>query len=100
MGPVHSWLHQDLSAYFVVRSIELYLRPGGEFFMLMPQGVLHRKQYEGFRTGRYAHAGSSTNLDFDEPWDLAAVRPPIFPMPAAAIRGRTTSGLSGKGWGA
>ena len=86
--------HQDLSAYFVVRSIELYLRPGGEFFILMPQGVLHRKQYKGFRTGRYSHRGASVNVDFGEPWDLAAIRPPIFPMPAAAIRGKTKPTLS------
>lgn len=90
--------HQDLSAYFVVRSAELYLRDGGDFFLLMPQGVLHRQQYAGFRTGNYGSSGASVNFDFAEPWDLAAVRPPIFPMPAAAVRGKTVSGLSGRGW--
>ena len=40
---------QDLSALFVVRCIELYLRPGGQFGFVMPLAALSRRQFAGFR---------------------------------------------------
>jgi SEFIR domain/N-6 DNA Methylase len=49
---------QDLSALFVVRCVEQYLRVGGNFAYVMPWGVLSRRQYVGFRAGSYpSHAG-------------------------------------------
>src|SRR5690606_21163927 len=45
--------HQDLSALFVTRAIELYLNHGGRFAFVMPGAVLDREQYQGFRSGSY-----------------------------------------------
>jgi N-6 DNA Methylase len=83
--------HQDLSAYFLVRTAELYLKESGTFFVLMPLGVITRQQYAGFRSGRYEGKGNATRFEFDVAWDLHDVDPPIFPMPAAAVRGRKIS---------
>lgn len=80
--------HQDLSDLFVVRATEQYLRAGGRFGFVMPAAVLSRRQYEGFRKGRYDSAGVSVGVAFDQPWDLRAIKPDIFPVPAAVVFGR------------
>ena len=43
--------HQDLSAYFYACCAELYAKPGGTLAFVLPYATLHRKQYEGFRSG-------------------------------------------------
>jgi hypothetical protein len=78
--------HQDLAAYFVIRCVELYLKSGGSFFILMPLGVITRQQYKGFHTGKF-DGQAHTRLKFDTAWDLHGIEPPIFPVPAAAVRG-------------
>jgi hypothetical protein len=83
--------HQDLSALFVVRAAELYLRPGGRFGFVMPLAVLSRKQYAGFRNGEFRPPTEHTYLAFDEPWDLHAVKPSIFPVPPSVVTGMRAS---------
>lgn len=84
----------DLSAFFVVRSIELYLRSGGRFAFVMPNAVLSRQQYEGFRRADYSGAASGDlKVTFGTPWDLAAVKPDMFPMPSSAVFGELTPGF-------
>ena len=91
--------HQDLSALFVARAVELYLKRGGTFAFVMPLAVLSRNQYAGFRTGNWtgfrATAGSGghgadTHAAFTTPWDVHAVKPSFFPVPAAVLRGNRT----------
>lgn len=77
---------QDLSSFFVVRCLELYLAPGGHFGFVMPHAVLSRQPYAGFRTGRYT-GNPPLTVAFDTPWDLAAVVPDPFPVPSCAIFG-------------
>ena len=80
--------HQDLSALFVARSCELYLKPGGHFGFVMPLAVLSRQSYEGFRTGRWtSEFGPALVSDFEEPWSLLGVKPSPFPVPASVIFG-------------
>lgn len=80
---------QDLSAFFAVRSMDLYLRAGGRFGWVMPHAVLSRSPYAAFRTGAYkVKAGSRPiQVAFDVPWDLEAVVPQPFPVPAGVIFG-------------
>lgn len=79
--------HQDLSALFVSRAVELYLAPGGRFGFVMPNAVVDRDHYAGFRTGHYAAATSSISIDFDQSWDLRRIRPHFFPRGSAVIFG-------------
>ncbi|EQD63630.1 BseRI endonuclease, partial [mine drainage metagenome] len=74
--------HQDLSAYFVVKSVESYLRQGGLFAFVMPLAVLSRLAYVGFRKGTY---GERLSVTFDEPWDCEEIDPPLFPVPNAVV---------------
>ncbi|MDN5919722.1 MAG: hypothetical protein L0I76_32265, partial [Pseudonocardia sp.] len=85
--------HQDLSALFVARATELYLREGGRFAFVMPLAVLTRNQYAGFRSGRWSsdRAGANVNAALDTAWDLHAVKPSFFPVPASVILGTRTS---------
>jgi hypothetical protein len=80
---------QDLSAFFVVRSVELFLRAGGKFAFVMPRAVLSRQPYEGFRLGRY-HV---VNIDFGRSWDLGGVRPQPFLVPSAVVFGSSLPNL-------
>ena len=84
--------HQDLSAYFAVRSIELYLRPGGRFGFVMPLAVLTRLAYAGFREGKY---GPECRVAFDEPWDCEGIKPALFPVPSSVVFGQKTDGQEG-----
>ena len=74
--------HQDLSALFAARAVELYLRTGGRFGFVMPLAALTRRQFAGFRAGRFR-----VNVAFDQPWDLHAVKPSFFPVPASVVFG-------------
>ena len=78
---------QDLSAYFVARSAELYLAEGGAFGFVMPFAVLSRLAYEGFRSGRFASLEDVVWLKFVESWDLHKVQPDPFPVPCSVILG-------------
>ncbi len=80
--------HQDLSGYFVARSVELYLRIGGRFGFVMPRAVLSRQQFEGFRKGSFQSPGESCFLSFERPWDLGEVDPEPFPVPSCVVLGR------------
>ncbi|MDN5916925.1 MAG: hypothetical protein L0I76_17770, partial [Pseudonocardia sp.] len=88
--------NQDLSALFVARATELYLREGGRFAFVMPLAVLTRNQYAGFRSGRWSPGGTgaggaNVNTALDTAWDLHAVKPSFFPVPASVILGTRTS---------
>jgi len=84
--------NQDLSALFVARCIELYLKPGGRFGYVMPLAVLSRRQYAGFRAGDYAVQAQSVRVRFDQPWDLHGIKPAFFEMPASVVFGRRLNG--------
>ncbi|PZS00478.1 MAG: restriction endonuclease [Chloroflexi bacterium] len=78
---------QDLSGYFVARTTQLYLRMRGRFAFVMPNAVLARPHFIGFRTGHWPEHTESTHVTFDASWDLHAVQPSIFPMPACVVFG-------------
>lgn len=80
--------HQDLVGLFIARTVEQFLRDGGKFAFVTPYAVLSRMQYEGFRAGRWLDTGDQkTFAEFGESWDLADVRPPLFPVPSAVVFG-------------
>lgn len=80
--------HQDLSGLFVVRAIELYLKPGSRFGFVMPLATLSRRQFAGFRAGRYATSSGEVAVAFDTPWDLHKVKPNLFRVPPSVILGQ------------
>ena len=87
---------QDLSALFIARSCELYLKPGSDFGFVMPAAALSRLQYRGFRAANFASAESSLTVAFGQPWELSGVRPQPFPVPAAVVFGKRTEARDAK----
>lgn len=80
--------NQDLSTLFALRAIERYLVPEGQFGFVMPWAVLRGRQYAGFRRGRYElHDHVFVAIHFRKPWDMHAVKPSFFPVPACVILG-------------
>jgi hypothetical protein len=79
---------RDLSALFIARSVDLYLKPDGKFGFVVPRAALSRQQYEGFRSGAWSSpVRAELDIKFDVAWDLDGVRPHIFPVPAGVVTG-------------
>lgn len=86
--------HQDLSAFFVARSIEQYLRVDGKFAFVMPLAALSRFAYAGFRAGDFSTVSEQCVVSFEIPWNLDAVEPDIFPVPSCVVVGRKIAPVS------
>lgn len=78
---------QDLSGYFVARCVQLYLNKGGRFGFVMPLAAISRPHFDAWRKGAYTSLEEATNVAFGEPWDISAVKPLVFPMPASVVFG-------------
>lgn len=78
----------DLSAFFVARSVELFLRVGGRFGFVMPLAALSRQTYAGFRDGDFSSPNETCAVAFEIPWDLDKVKPDPFRVPASVVLGR------------
>jgi hypothetical protein len=90
--------HQDLSALFVVRACELYLRKGGRFGMVMPNAAIDREHYAGFRTGKYSDKLGDIRIAFSPPWDLRRIRPHFFPRASSVVFGARTDSSKRQDW--
>lgn len=88
--------HQDLSALFFVRSIEFYLKPGGQIAFVMPLAALTRQQFAGFRTGVFQseHEAKMSSrkrpppqvtATFGQAWALDERVQPLFPVPSSVV---------------
>jgi hypothetical protein len=68
----------DLSALFFVRSIALYLKPGGRGAFVMPLAAMTRGQFKKFRKGNFY----TRNVQFTDGWVLDDEVQPLFPVPS------------------
>ena len=59
--------HQDLSGFFIARSVELYLRVGGRFGFVTPHAALSRPQFDGFRGGQYDTVAGECQVESPPP---------------------------------
>jgi SAM-dependent methyltransferase len=78
---------QDLSAFFVARCVELYLRLGGRFGFVVPRALLSRQTYAGFRAGAFSGPSEVCSVNFGTAWDLGKVDPEPFLVPSAVVLG-------------
>ena len=80
--------NQDLSALFVLRTVERYPVNGGRFGFVMPWAVLRGRQFAGFRRGSYELRHElPLAIRFDVPWDLHSIKPTFFPVPSCVVMG-------------
>lgn len=88
--------HQDLAALFVARAVQQYLRTGGAFAFVMPNPVVDREYWAGFRSGKIGDAGDAVTVAYGQPWDLRRLRPHFFPRGCAVVFGtRDVAGGAG-----
>jgi len=86
--------HQDLSGYFFVRCVELYLKQTGTIAFIMPYAAMTRRQFEGFRSGTYASRRGRTvtqafaAVQFTQAWALRDDVQPLFPVPSCVLFGQ------------
>jgi SAM-dependent methyltransferase len=80
--------HQDLSALFVARSVQLYLKRKGTFAFVMPSAVIDRAQFAGFRKAIFPDKTEPVYVAFGQSWDLRRLRPHFFPRGCAVITGK------------
>lgn len=74
----------DLSALFLVRAADLYLRAAGRIAFVMPLAALTRGQFEKLRSGSF----SSVRLAFDQAWTMDDTLQPLFPVPSCVLFAR------------
>lgn len=79
--------HQDLAGLFVARAVERYLKTGGHLGFVVPNSVIDRDYWSGFRAGRFDGAA----VAFTASWDLRRIRPHLFPRGSAVIFGARTA---------
>ncbi|MBI2849888.1 MAG: N-6 DNA methylase [Chloroflexi bacterium] len=89
---------QDLSGYFFVRCVELYLRDGGAIAFVMPYAAMTRRQFARFRKGLYGadQRGSSrliyVTVQFTNAWVFSDSVQPLFPVPSCVLFARSGDG--------
>lgn len=85
---------RDLSAYFFVRCVELYLRPGGHIAFVLPYAALNGTQFKGLRRGVFGSMGNlHASVRFTDAWSFDETVQPLFEVPACVLYG--TEGQSG-----
>lgn len=90
--------HQDLSGYFFVRCVELYLKPTGVIAFVMPFAAMSRRQFEGFRTGVYGGRRGKrvqqvlATVQFIGAWAQSDNVQPLFPVPSCVLLARPGGG--------
>jgi SAM-dependent methyltransferase len=87
--------HQDLSAYFYAKCLELYLDPGATIAFVLPYAALSRHHAEKFRTGRFSSWVGRPKVEqvfarvrFVEAWAFDDAVRPLFPVPCCVLIGR------------
>jgi hypothetical protein len=80
--------HQDLSGLFIARAVQQYLTEGGTFAFVVPNPVLDRPYWSGFRAGDYPDPNEPVRVAFTGSWDLRRLRPHFFPRGSAVIFGK------------
>jgi methylase of polypeptide subunit release factors len=71
----------DLSALFVARCAELYLKPNGTLAMVMPYAVLNRPAFEGVREGNCG----TVSLRITGAWAMRNEVKPLFPTSSCVL---------------
>lgn len=80
--------HQDLAGLFIARAVERYLATGGRFAFVVPNSVIDRDYWSGFRAGRFDDGAA---VAFSPSWDLRRLRPHLFPRGSAVVFGQRAS---------
>jgi SAM-dependent methyltransferase len=78
----------DLSAYFFVRAIWLYMRSDGIIAFVLPFAAMFKKPYKNFRSGKFRVSNQDIAYQFFEGWAFPSSVQPLFPVPACVLFAR------------
>ena len=86
---------QDLSSYFYMRAVLLYMRRTGRVALVMPYAALSRLAYARFREGEVAQLGHiAFRLHFTSVWAFGPEVVPLFPVPSCVLFASRHGGAS------
>lgn len=86
---------QDLSSYFYMRAVLLYMRRAGRVALVMPYAALSRLAYARFREGEVAQLGHiAFRLHFTSVWVFGPEVAPLFPVPSCVLFASRHGGAS------
>jgi SAM-dependent methyltransferase len=74
---------QDLSALFVVRSVQRYVKKGGRIAVVLPFAALNKAAFSGLRAGEHR----IVEIRWRAAWSLDETVRPLFPIPACVFFG-------------
>ncbi len=88
---------QDISTYFFIISIHLYMREKGTLAFVLPYGVINGEHHSNFRTGHFKVSGSYMNIKFKNAWAFDSEVKNLFEIPSCVLfserRGETEKPL-------
>ena len=77
---------QDISTYFFVRSVELYMKEKGKIAFVMPYGVMNGEHHLLFRKGVFVRGyGHSIHIQFKNAWIFDSQVKNLFKVPACVL---------------
>ncbi len=77
---------QDISTYFFIRSVDLYMREKGELAFVMPYGVMNGEHHSVFREGAFERAsGRRIQIKFKNAWVFDSNVKNLFKMPSCVL---------------
>ena len=77
---------QDISTYFFIRSVDLYMKEKGSLAFVMPFGVLNGGHHAVFREGGFERAsGRSINIKFKKAWVFDSKVENLFKVPSCVL---------------
>lgn len=85
-GRVELITHMELGTLFLLRSADLYLKPGGTIAFVLPRSVFSADQHDRLRKRNF----EKVPLNWLEVWDLEHVEP-LFNVPACVVFARKNS---------
>ena len=77
---------QDISTYFFIRSVDLYMKQKGQLAFIMPYGVMNGPGHSIFRAGTFERAsGQSIHIKFKSAWIFDSEVKNLFKVPSCVL---------------
>ena len=76
---------QDISTYFLIISVHLYMREKGKLAFVMPYGVINGEHHQAFRDGNFLISGSDMKLEMTKAWVFDSQVKNLFKIPSCVL---------------
>ncbi len=77
---------QDISTYFFIQSVDLYMRKKGKLAFVMPYGVMNGEHHSFFRKGAFEKSsGHSIYIKFKSAWVFDSEVKNLFKVPSCVL---------------